>query len=112
MQEIIQFVSNSIESGIIGNLAYASLKKILGSSWKELSSYLSNKEYIKFENKMEEILKNNQEVKKEIIKLQKNNQNITNINKGDIQGIQSQINKEGSNTNNFFGTVINKKENP
>lgn len=48
MQEIIQFVSTSIASGIVGNTVYDSLKVILGSSFNKLSEYLSINQKEKF----------------------------------------------------------------
>ena len=67
MQEIIQFVSNLITEGV----AYDSLKVILGSSFNKLTSYLSNNEKEKFEGALEILLEQNEEMKQQIIELQK-----------------------------------------
>jgi hypothetical protein len=64
MQEIMQFVSSSIASGIVGNVAYDGLKVILGSSFSKLSDYLSNNQKVKFECALEMLLEDETLVKK------------------------------------------------
>ena len=56
MQEIVQFVSTSIASGVVGSVAYDGLKVVLGSSFDKLSSYLSNNQEAKFEGALEMLL--------------------------------------------------------
>ena len=63
MQEIVQFVSTSIASGVVGSVAYDGLKVVLGSSFDKLSSYLSNNEKAKFEGALEILLENETLVK-------------------------------------------------
>ena len=70
MQEIVQFVSTSIASGVVGNVAYDGLKVILGSSFDKLSSFLSNNQEKKFEGALEILLEQNKELKQQIIELQ------------------------------------------
>ena len=70
MQDIIQFVSTSIASGVVGSVAYDGLKAVLGSSFDRLSNYLSNNETVKFEVALEMLFEENQELKKQIEQLQ------------------------------------------
>mgnify|MGYP003543921895 CR=1 FL=1 len=98
MQEIIQFVSNSITGGV----AYDSLKVILGSSFNKLTSYLSNNEKEKFEGALEILLEQNEEMKQQIIELQKG-KSIVNDKSIKIGGQSSGINVTGNNN------IINKE---
>ena len=98
MQEIIQFVSNLITEGV----AYDSLKVILGSSFNKLTSYLSNNEKEKFEGALEILLEQNEEMKQQIIELQKG-KSIVNVKSIKIGGQSSGINVTGNNN------IINKE---
>lgn len=98
MQEIIQFVSTSIASGVVGSVAYDGLKAILGSSFDKLSSYLVNDEKAKFEGALEMLLEQNEELKQQIIELQKGN-SVTIDNSIKIGGNSSGVNVIGSNNN-------------
>ena len=98
MQEIIQFVSNLITEGV----AYDSHKVILGSSFNKLTSYLSNNEKEKFEGALEILLEQNEEMKQQIIELQKG-KSIVNDKSIKIGGQSSGINVTGNNN------IINKE---
>ena len=98
MQEIIQFVSNLITEGV----AYDSLKVILGSSFNKLTSYLSNNEKEKFEGALEILLEQNEEMKQQIIELQKG-KSIVNDKSIKIGGQSSSINVTSNNN------IINKE---
>jgi len=64
MQGIVQFVSTAIAGGVVGNIAYDSLKVILGSQFDKLSSYLANKQEAKFEGALEVLLEDKTIAKK------------------------------------------------
>ena len=78
MQELIDFVSSTITGGVIGNAAYDGLKKVLGSNFEKLSSFIKNDEKEKFEGALELLLEN--ETLKEKIEALKNGNSITTIN--------------------------------
>lgn len=101
MQEIVQFVSTSMASGIVGSVTYDGLKIILGSSFDKLSSYLSSNQKEKFEGALEMLLEQNKELKQQIIELQQG-KNIVNDNSIKISGKNSGINVTGNNN------IINK----
>lgn len=63
MSELVQFVSSSIASGVIGSTAYQGLKTIFGASFNKLSSYIDNNQRSKFEVALELLLENESTVK-------------------------------------------------
>ena len=71
MKELIEFVSISLVTGVVGNVTYDELKTILGSSFNKLTNYLSNNEKAKFEGALEMLIEQNVNIKQEIEKLQK-----------------------------------------
>ncbi|HIP60440.1 MAG TPA: hypothetical protein EYH01_08450 [Campylobacterales bacterium] len=68
IQELIDFISSTIAGGIMGNAAYDGLKKVLGSNFEKLSSFIKNDEKEKFEGALE-ILLENKTLKAEILAL-------------------------------------------
>lgn len=56
MQGIIEFVSDAIMNGVIGNISYDGLKIILGSSFDKIKLYLSNNQNEKFKGALEILL--------------------------------------------------------
>lgn len=98
MQEVITFVSTAIAGGVVGNTTYDGLKIVLGSSFDKLSSYLSNNQEAKFEGALEMLLEQNEELKKQIIELQKGN-SLTIDNSIKIGGNSSGVNVVGNNNN-------------
>ena len=58
IQELTAFVFQSMTGGIIGNAVYDGLKKVLGSNFEKLSSFIKNDEKEKFEGALELLLEN------------------------------------------------------
>ena len=71
MQEIVEFISGAMIGGVVGNTTHDGLKVILGSSFDKLSSYLSNNEKLKFEGALEMLFEQNEELKQQIMDLQR-----------------------------------------
>ncbi|MDK2042080.1 hypothetical protein [Aliarcobacter butzleri] len=64
MKEIIEFVSVSIMNGVIGNTSYDLLKNILGTSFDNIKSYITNNQNEKFQCELNILLKDKAIVEK------------------------------------------------
>jgi hypothetical protein len=92
MQEIITFVQDSI----MGGVAYDGIKIVLGSSFTQLYTYLSNNQNEKFEGALEMLFEQNEDLKQKIIELQ-NGGSVTIDNSIKIGGNNSGVNIIGNN---------------
>ena len=96
MQEIVQFVSTSIASGVVGSVAYDGLKAVLGSSFDMLSDYLSTNKEAEFNGALTMLLMQNEALKQQIIELQQG-KSIVFDNSVDVGGNNSGNIVTGSN---------------
>jgi hypothetical protein len=83
--DLINFVQETIVSGVAGSAAYDGLKMILGKSYEKLSTYLKNNETSKFEAALDILFSENEELRKQIERLQKG-ENIQNIVQNNVYG--------------------------
>jgi hypothetical protein len=74
MEDIINFVLDSMLSGTIGNATYDTLKNLLGDKFNILFEYLKNNEKEEFKKNLEKLLKENDELKKQIACLRQKEQ--------------------------------------
>lgn len=77
---MIEYIWNSISSGVIGNTAYESLKSILGKSFGSLKEFRDNNEKEKFKIVLQAIFEQNNEVLNKVTMLEKGNDIVNSFN--------------------------------
>jgi hypothetical protein len=87
MQEIIQFITNSILGGVIGNTSYDSIKALLGDKFDKLVQYLKENKKETFKIELEKILNENKKLREELLSLQQNKTKINQTHYGNGDNI-------------------------
>jgi len=100
IQELIDFVFSSMAGGMIGNFAYDGLKKVLGSNFEKLSSFIKNDEKEKFEGALE-ILLENKTLKAEILALKNGKLIDGSLNKITNSHVDVKLGKSGTISNSI-----------
>lgn len=86
--ELINWTWQAIASGIAGNAAYDGIKALLGTSFNRLHQHCTRQERTEFENELQTLLDNNQQLRQDLAALAqgKNNHSVNiRIQTGDIR---------------------------
>lgn len=72
MDNIVEYIYQTMASGVIGNTTYDAIKKLLGYKTKNLEKYISERDFYSFKEEIKVLLKEDEKIKESFIKFQQN----------------------------------------